>query len=84
MHHFICPGIPFTKRKFAELELALIHLQQNVEIPETHLTIHPAISQAVATANSLIPPQRPNIGHIQSQKILTDSSFLNTLQGTFL
>ncbi|KAH8825148.1 dynein heavy chain, N-terminal region 1-domain-containing protein [Flagelloscypha sp. PMI_526] len=74
-------GIPFTKRKFAELELALVHLQQNVEIPETHLIIHPAISQAVITANSMNPVQRPNIGHIQPQKLLTDSSFLNTLQG---
>lgn len=34
-------GIPMTKKKFAELELSLLHLQQNVEIPETHLTIHP-------------------------------------------
>jgi hypothetical protein len=37
-----------TKKKFAELELSLLHLQQNVEIPETVLAIHPAISKAVA------------------------------------
>jgi dynein heavy chain 1 len=41
-------GIPMTKRKFAELELSLLHLQQNVEIPETHLIIHPVIQRAVA------------------------------------
>ena len=29
-----------TNRKFAELELSLLHLQRNVEIPETHLLIH--------------------------------------------
>lgn len=40
-------GIPMTKKKFAELELSLLHLQQNVEIPETHLTIHPIIQRAV-------------------------------------
>ena len=40
-------GIPVTKRKFAELELSLLHLQQNVEIPETHLSIHPAVRRAV-------------------------------------
>ena len=34
------PGIPMTKKKFAELELSLLHLQQNVEIPEIHLIIH--------------------------------------------
>lgn len=41
-------GIPMTKKKFAELELSLLHLQQNVEIPETHLIIHPVIQRAVA------------------------------------
>jgi hypothetical protein len=40
-------GIPMTKKKFAELELSLLHLQQNVEIPETHLAIHPVIQRAV-------------------------------------
>lgn len=40
-------GIPVAKRKFAELELSLLHLQQNVEIPETHLSIHPAVRKAV-------------------------------------
>ncbi|KAI6146694.1 dynein heavy chain, N-terminal region 1-domain-containing protein [Pisolithus tinctorius] len=39
--------IPMTKKKFAELELSLLHLQQNVEIPETHLIIHPVIQRAV-------------------------------------
>ncbi|VDB86807.1 unnamed protein product [Peniophora sp. CBMAI 1063] len=43
-------GIPMTKKKFAELELSLLHLQQNVEIPETHLIIHPSI-QAVTKLN---------------------------------
>lgn len=43
----ICLGIPMTKKKFAELELSLLHLQQNVEIPETHLVIHPVIQRAV-------------------------------------
>jgi hypothetical protein len=36
-----------TKKKFAELELSLLHLQQNVEIPETHLIIHPIIQKSV-------------------------------------
>lgn len=40
-------GIPVTKKKFAELELSLLHLQQNVEIPEIHLIIHPVIQKAV-------------------------------------
>jgi hypothetical protein len=40
-------GIPMTRKKFAELELSLLHLQQNVEIPETHLIIHPTIQKSV-------------------------------------
>jgi hypothetical protein len=42
-----------TKKKFAELELSLLHLQQNVEIPETHLIIHPIIQKAVEQVRNL-------------------------------
>lgn len=42
-----------TKKKFAELELSLLHLQQNVEIPETHLIIHPVIQRAVEQVSRL-------------------------------
>ncbi|EDR09748.1 dynein heavy chain protein 2 [Laccaria bicolor S238N-H82] len=69
-------GIPMTKKKFAELELSLLHLQQNVEIPETNLVVHPVIQRAVELAQS--QGQRPNISHIPS-KLLTDSTFLNSL-----
>ncbi len=67
-----------TKKKFAELELSLLHLQQNVEIPETNLTIHPVIQRAVEQAQAT--GTRPNISHIPA-KILNDSGFLNTLHG---
>lgn len=70
-------GIPITKKKFAELELSLLHLQQNVEIPETHLIIHPVIQRAVEQAQAA--NVRPNISHIPA-KTLNDSTFLNTLQ----
>ncbi|THV06252.1 cytoplasmic dynein heavy chain 1 [Dendrothele bispora CBS 962.96] len=71
-------GIPMTKKKFAELELSLLHLQQNVEIPETHLIIHPVIQRAVEQAQAA--GVRPNISYIPSQT-LSDSTFLNTLHG---
>ncbi|KAI6096390.1 dynein heavy chain, N-terminal region 1-domain-containing protein [Pisolithus sp. B1] len=45
-------GIPMMKKKFTELELSLLHLQQNVEIPETHLIIHPIIQQAAEQAQA--------------------------------
>ncbi|KAG2064001.1 cytoplasmic dynein heavy chain 1 [Suillus decipiens] len=71
-------GIPMTKKKFAELELSLLHLQQNVEIPETHLIIHPVIQRAVEQARA--SGARPNISHIPPKQ-LNESSFLNTLHG---
>jgi hypothetical protein len=67
-----------AKKKFAELELSLLHLQQNVEIPETHLVIHPIIQRAIAEAQT--NGQRPNISLIPN-KTLTDSTFLNALHG---
>lgn len=36
-------GVPVTKKKLAELELALLHLQHNIEIPDIHLRIHSKI-----------------------------------------
>ncbi|KAJ4492499.1 dynein heavy chain, N-terminal region 1-domain-containing protein [Lentinula lateritia] len=69
-------GISMTKKKFAELELSLLHLQQNVEIPETHLTIHPIIQRAVEQAQAA--GTRPNLLYIPT-KTLNDSTFLNSL-----
>lgn len=36
-----------AKKKIAELELSLLHLQQNVEIPDIYLSIHPIIQRTV-------------------------------------
>lgn len=50
-------GIPIAKKKFAELELSLLHLQQNVEIPETVLGVHPVVMRAIeqVRATHLVP-----------------------------
>lgn len=53
-------------------------MQQNVEIPEIILSIHPAISAAIATA--LASNIRPTVDLIDPS-LLTDSAFLNKLQG---
>lgn len=45
-------GIPVTKKKLAELELSLLHLQQNIEIPELFLTLHPIIQKAIDQVSS--------------------------------
>lgn len=65
-----------TKKKFAELELSLLHLQQNVEIPETHLAVHPVIQRAVEQGRAA--GNRPSLADIPP-KLLNDSTFLNNL-----
>ncbi|TLD37835.1 cytoplasmic dynein-like protein 1 heavy chain 1 [Venturia nashicola] len=70
-------GIPATRKKITELELALMNLQQNIEIPTPTLHLHPVIQIAVdeaqrkgvETSLDLIAPQQ-----------LDDSSFMNALQ----
>lgn len=72
-------GIPVTKKKLAELELSLLHLQQNIEIPELFLSLHPVIQTAVDSATK--HNARPNLDMVPSD-LLQDSSFLNSLQST--
>ena len=45
-------GILMTREKFAELELSLLHFQQNAEILETNLVVHPIIQRAVELVGS--------------------------------
>jgi len=79
-----------SKKKFAELDLSLLHLQQNVEIPETHLIIHPIIQGSVAQVKLLdfdslcyadnasfqvnASGARPNISHIPARLLLRYST----------
>ena len=36
---------PAVEKKIAELEMGLLHLQQNIDIPEITLQVHPAVAQ---------------------------------------
>ena len=36
---------PSVEKKIAELEMGLLHLQQNIDIPDISLTIHPNVAQ---------------------------------------
>jgi len=40
---------PSVEKKLVELEMGLLHLQQNIDIPEISLTIHPIVAQTVST-----------------------------------
>lgn len=47
-----------AKKKIAELELSLLHLQQNIEIPEIFLSVHPVVQRAIAEVST---PDWPRI-----------------------
>ncbi|KAI8619674.1 dynein heavy chain [Chytriomyces sp. MP71] len=69
-------AIPKTKKKIAELELSLLHLQQNVEIPEIYLSAHPLIQRAIAKCKE--EGRRVTVDAVGD--ITDDSTFLNKLQ----
>ncbi|PHH56049.1 Dynein heavy chain, cytoplasmic [Ceratocystis fimbriata CBS 114723] len=70
-------GIPVTKKRWNDLELSLLHLQQNVEIPEVSLSFHPFV-QAVLDKTEK-QHGKPSIDLIPANS-LQDSTFLNNLQ----
>ncbi|KAH7030898.1 LOW QUALITY PROTEIN: dynein heavy chain, N-terminal region 1-domain-containing protein [Microdochium trichocladiopsis] len=72
-------GIPVTKKRMTELELSLLHLQQNVEIPELSLSFHPVVQAALDDA--AMRNMKPTTDFIDSS-LLSDSSFMNNLQST--
>ena len=72
-------GVPGAKKKLADLEVSLRHLQQNIEIPELKLTFPEVIRSALDSAAS--HNSRPSIDSLPSH-LLSDSTFLNDLQNT--
>ncbi|KAF1817029.1 putative dynein heavy chain, cytosolic [Eremomyces bilateralis CBS 781.70] len=73
-------GIPGAKKKLAELELSLQHLQQNIEIPALSLPMHPLIQMGLDAAQTR-SDDRPKIDLVP-QKLFTDAHLLNQLQAT--
>ncbi|KAI9886106.1 MAG: Dynein heavy chain, cytoplasmic [Watsoniomyces obsoletus] len=72
-------GFPAAKKKLAEFELSLLHLQQNIEIPEVQLQLHQEVLNALAEAAR--QGSKPSIGFI-SRELLDNSRFGNEIQGT--
>ncbi|PLB47277.1 hypothetical protein P170DRAFT_466574 [Aspergillus steynii IBT 23096] len=70
-------GVPGTKKKFAELELGLLHLQQNVEIPALNLPLHEVVQAALAEAERR--RTRPSV-ELVDPKVLESSTFINSIQ----
>ncbi|KKK21233.1 dynein heavy chain [Aspergillus ochraceoroseus] len=70
-------GVPATKKKFAELELGLRHLQQNVEIPALNLPLHEVVQTALIEAEKR--GVKPSVELIDST-LLESSTFINSIQ----
>lgn len=72
-------GVPGTKKKLADLELSLLHLQQNVEIPQLVLAFPDVIQEALDSAAK--QNTKPSYDQLPSE-LLADSTFLNDLNNT--
>ena len=68
--------MPSVQKKINELEVGLLHLQQNIDIPEISLPIHPTIQSVVKKANDA--GRKPSTEELSGS--LGDSTFLNALQ----
>ncbi|KAJ3176317.1 hypothetical protein HDU87_005359 [Geranomyces variabilis] len=69
-------GIPMAKKKIAELELSLLQLQQNVDIPDVVLTFNPLIQRTIESCRK--SGARVNADAIGDA--VNDSALLNKLQ----
>ena len=64
------------EKKITELEMGLLHLQQNIDIPEITLTVHPTVAHIIKKATETSSkPQVADFG-----VMVEDSTFLNALQ----
>ncbi|XP_047110794.1 dynein heavy chain, cytoplasmic isoform X3 [Schistocerca piceifrons] len=67
---------PSVEKKMAELEMGLLHLQQNIDIPEISLPVHPVVSATIKQC--LDEGRKPKVADFGDK--VEDSSFLNQLQ----
>ncbi|XP_016418464.1 cytoplasmic dynein 1 heavy chain 1-like [Sinocyclocheilus rhinocerous] len=67
---------PSVEKKIAELEMGLLHLQQNIEIPEISLLIHPIITNVAKQCYERA--EKPKVTDFGDK--VEDPSFLNQLQ----
>lgn len=67
---------PSVEKKIAELEMGLLHLQQNIEIPEISLLIHPTITNIAKQCYER--GEKPKVTDFGDK--VEDPTFLNQLQ----
>ncbi|XP_041980502.1 dynein heavy chain, cytoplasmic isoform X3 [Aricia agestis] len=67
---------PSVEKKIAELEMGLLHLQQNIDIPEITLPVHPLVAAVIKRAAD--EGRKPRVSDFGDK--VEDSTFLNQLQ----
>jgi dynein heavy chain 1 len=67
---------PSVEKKLAELEMGLLHLQQNIDIPEITLPIHATVQSIIKRCAD--EGRKAKVGDFGDR--VDDSSFLNQLQ----
>lgn len=67
---------PSVEKKLAEVEMGLLHLQQNIDIPEITLVIHPNVYQIIKKAAD--EGRRAKVADFGDK--VEDANFLNQLQ----
>lgn len=67
---------PTVEKQIIELEMGLLHLQQNIDIPEITLPVHPVVSQTIKKCAD--ENRRPKVEDFGDK--VEDAQFLNALQ----
>ncbi|KAK6637160.1 Dynein heavy chain, cytoplasmic [Polyplax serrata] len=68
--------VPSVEKKITELEMGLLHLQQNIDIPEISLQVHPSVANVVKKC--IEEGRKPKV--VDFGDLVEDSTFLNQLQ----
>lgn len=67
---------PAVEKTIAELEMGLLHLQQNIDIPEITLQVHPYVASLIKQCAD--EGRKPKVADFSDK--VEDSNFLNQLQ----
>lgn len=67
---------PSVEKTMTDLEMGLLHLQQNIDIPEITLSVHPLVAQVIKQRAE--EGKRAKTSDFEDK--LDDAQFLNALQ----
>ncbi|CAK4126621.1 unnamed protein product [Aphanomyces euteiches] len=72
--------MPLIRKRLKELEVAMVQFQNNIEIPEVDLKIHPDIQQAADAWRSTKQTGSIDVDALGFAERLNDTAFLNDIQ----